>query len=273
MGDVIFEARGASYTYGRVDDRPAVRDVDLDVSTGELVGVVGPNGSGKTTLLRLLLGALAPSLGQALAFGSPAAQWRRRELARLVGVVSQREEPAFPLRVKQAVLFGRYPHMGALGAPSKEDLAAVDRALDRCDVKSLSERWAATLSGGEWQRVRIARALAQNPRALVLDEGTASLDIRHEMEVFELVSELVHEGHLAGLLVTHHVNLAARFVDKIVVMDAGAAVAVGKPEQVLSPRVFEQVFGWPVARADWRGVPQFVPLRVGEREAGTPNQS
>jgi iron complex transport system ATP-binding protein len=181
-------------------------------------------------------------------------------------VVSQREEPAFPLRVKQAVLFGRYPHMGALGAPSSADIAAVDHALDRCDVASLSDRWVATLSGGEWQRVRIARALAQKPRALVLDEGTASLDIRHEMEVFELVSELVHEGHLAGLLVTHHVNLAARFVDRVVVMDAGAAVAVGRPTEVLTPEVFERVFGWPVAQTDWRGVPQFVALRVKERE-------
>jgi iron complex transport system ATP-binding protein len=268
MGDVIFEARKASFSYDRAGAVPAVRDVDLSVSTGELVGIVGPNGSGKTTLLRLLLGALAPSGGQALAFGSPAAQWRRRELARLVGVVSQREEPAFPLRVKQAVLFGRYPHMGALGAPSREDVAAVDRALDRCDVKGLSNRWVATLSGGEWQRVRIARALAQNPRALVLDEGTASLDIRHEMEVFELVSELVHEGHLAGLLVTHHVNLAARFVDRVVVMDSGSAVAIGSPKEVLTPEVFESVFGWPVARTDWHGVPQFVPLRAGEREKG-----
>jgi iron complex transport system ATP-binding protein len=265
MGDVIFEARKASYTYDRPDAEPAVRDVDLTVSTGELVGIVGPNGSGKTTLLRLLLGALAPSDGQALAFGSPAAQWRRRELARLVGVVSQREEPAFPLRVRQAVLFGRYPHMGALGAPSGEDNAAVDRALDRCDVQSLSNRWVATLSGGEWQRVRIARALAQNPRALVLDEGTASLDIRHEMEVFELVSQLVHDGHLAGLLVTHHVNLAARFVDRVVVMFAGRAVAVGTPANVLTPGVFERVFGWPVALTDWRGVPQFVPLRAEEK--------
>jgi iron complex transport system ATP-binding protein len=284
ISNVILEARGVSYTYDRAAAEPVVRGasttdgqtgphmavgaVDLTISTGELVGIVGPNGSGKTTLLRLLLGTLTPSAGQALAFGSPAAQWRRRELARLVGVVSQREEPAFPLRVKQAVLFGRYPHMGPLGAPTKDDLTVVDQALERCDVKSLSDRWVATLSGGEWQRVRIARALAQDPRALVLDEGTASLDIRHEMEVFELVSELVHEGQLAGLLVTHHVNLAARFVDRIVVMDAGAAVAVGKPEEVLSPQVFEQVFGWPVAQADWRGVPQFVALRRGEQGAG-----
>jgi len=268
MGDVIFEARAASYTYDRASATPAVRDVDLTVSTSELVGIVGPNGSGKTTLLRLLLGAIAPSAGQTLAFGSPASQWRRRELARLVGVVSQREEPAFPLRVKQAVLFGRYPHMGALGAPSSEDMAAVEQALVRCDVANLSHRWVATLSGGEWQRVRIARALAQNPRALVLDEGTASLDIRHEMEVFELVSELVHEGHLAGLLVTHHVNLAARFVDRVVVMDAGAAVAVGKPTEVLTPEIFERVFGWPVGLVEWRGIPQFVPLRVEEKGEG-----
>jgi iron complex transport system ATP-binding protein len=266
MGDVIFEARGASYAYDRAKSAPAVSDVDLTVSTGELVGIVGPNGSGKTTLLRLLLGSLAPNRGQSLAFGSPASNWRRRELARLVGVVSQREEPAFPLRVKQAVMFGRYPHMGPLGAPSTDDTAAVDHALERCDVTHLSDRWVATLSGGEWQRVRIARALAQSPRALVLDEATASLDVRHEMEVFELVTQLVHEGHLAGLLVTHHVNLAARFVDRVVVLDNGRTAAVGEPEKVLTPEVFQSVFGWPVARTDWHGVPQFVPLRKNERE-------
>ena len=264
MGDVIFEARRASYAYDHAKNAPAVSDVDLTVSTGELVGIVGPNGSGKTTLLRLLLGSLTPNQGQMLAFGSPAANWRRRELARLVGVVSQREEPAFPLRVKQAVMFGRYPHMGPLGAPSADDTAAVDNALERCDVTHLSDRWVATLSGGEWQRVRIARALAQSPRALVLDEATASLDVRHEMEVFELVTQLVHEGHLAGLLVTHHVNLAARFVDRIVVLNEGRTAASGEPDKVLTPEVFERVFGWPVARTEWHGVPQFVPLRTSE---------
>ena len=264
MGDVIFEARDVSYTYDRAAGKPAVSGVDLTVSTGELVGIVGPNGSGKTTLLRLLLGSLAPASGQALAFGSPASHWRRRELARLVGVVSQREEPAFPLRVKQAVMFGRYPHLGPLGAPGAADIAAVNHALDRCDVMHLSDRWVATLSGGEWQRVRIARALAQSPRALVLDEATASLDVRHEMEVLELVAELVHEGHLAGLLVTHHVNLAARFVDRIAVLDEGRSAAGGPPADVLTPEVFERVFGWPVAGTEWHGVPQFVPLRPNE---------
>jgi iron complex transport system ATP-binding protein len=263
MGEVIFETKNVEYRYPGGPETPAVTAVSLSIESGELVGIVGPNGSGKTTLLRLLLGTLRPDRGEALAFGRPATEWKRRDLARRIGVVSQREEAAFPLRVKQAVLFGRYPHLGPLGAPSSGDWAAVDRALRRCDVAHLSNRWVATLSGGEWQRVRIARALAQEPRALALDEATASLDIRHEMEVFELTAELVREHRMAGVLVTHHVNLAARFVDRLVVMHRGAARASGPPAAVLSDAVLEEVFGWPVAMTQWEGVPQFVPLRRG----------
>ncbi len=265
MGELIFEARGARYRYAG-SEHDAVGGVTLDVASGELVGIVGPNGSGKTTLLRLLLGVLAPSEGTVLVGGRPSLQWNRRDLARLVGVVAQREEPIFPLRVRQAVLFGRYAHMGPLGAPSADDLALVRRALERCDVAQLEHRWVSTLSGGEWQRVRVARALAQAPRALVLDEPTASLDIRHEMEVLELTAELVRQDGLAGMLVTHHVNLAARYVDRVVVLDRGTARAIGKPAEVLTRAVLEEVFEWPVAMREWEGVPQFVPLkRTDER--------
>ncbi len=264
MGDLIFETKAVSYSYPRTAGLRVVNDVTISIEAGELVAIVGPNGSGKTTLLRLLLGVVTPSGGEARAFGRPSTGWKRRELARRVGVVSQREEPAFPLRVKQAVMFGRYPHLGPMGAPGRDDLTAVNRALERCDVTHLSDRWVATLSGGEWQRVRIARALAQEPRALALDEPTANLDIRHEMNVFELVANLVREEGLAGVLVTHHVNLAARFVDRIVVMDRGTARVIGKPATVLTGEVLEQVFGWPVAMTEWDGVPQFVPLKKGE---------
>lgn len=264
MGELIFAARELRFRYvGAAQD--AVHDVSLDVRAGELVGIVGPNGSGKTTLLRLLLGSLAPHRGSVQLLGRATAAWRPRELARVVGVVPQREEPAFPLRVRQAVMFGRYAHLGPLGAPRERDVAAVDGALGRCDVRELADRWVATLSGGEWQRVRVARALAQEPRALVLDEPTANLDIRHEMEVFELVAALVHGEGLAGVLVTHHVNLAARFADRIVVMDRGAARASGPPREVLTRDVLEGVFGWPVQVIDWEGAPQFVPLREGDR--------
>ena len=265
---MIFEAQNASFWYRGAEQHPAVQNVDLEISAGELVSLVGPNGSGKTTLLRLMLGALQPTGGQMLAFGRPAANWPRRDLARLVGVVSQREEPAFPLRVRQAVMFGRYAHMGVLGAPGKDDFATVNRALDSCDVGDLCERWVGTLSGGEWQRVRIARALAQEPRVLALDEATANLDVRHEMEVFELISRLVRENGLTGVLVTHHVNLAARYADRLVGMDGGRARAVGSPNEVLTSEVLEEVFRWPVAMIRWHGIAQFVPLRSGENAGG-----
>ena len=263
MGELIFDVRDLWYRYPGAA-KPAVVDVKLHVAAGELVGVVGPNGSGKTTLLRLLLGVLRPTAGQALAGSQPAHTWKPRALARQVGVVVQREEPVFPLRVRQAVQLGRYAHMGALGAPSARDQAAVNHALARCDVAHLSDRWVATLSGGEWQRVRVARALAQEPQALVLDEATASLDVRHEMDVFELVADLVQREGLAGVLVTHRVNLAARFVDRIAVMDHGAARVVGAPRDVLTKEVIESVFAWPVAMQEWDGIPQFVPLRRGD---------
>jgi len=232
MGDLIFSARGASFRY-RGASEDAVHQADVAVPRGALVGIVGPNGSGKTTLLHLLLGTRRPTAGTADAFGRPAAAWRCRELARRVAVVAQREEPIFPLRVREAVGLGRYPHLDAFRPFTAADRAAVDRALERADATSLADRWIQNLSGGEWQRVRIARALAQEPQALVLDEATANLDLRHEMETFELVATLVRTRGLTGLLVTHHVNLVARFVDQLVVLDRGHVVAAGAPTDVL----------------------------------------
>jgi iron complex transport system ATP-binding protein len=265
MEHVIFEARGVDYRYpGAAAD--AVAAADLTVAQGELVGIVGPNGSGKTTLLRLLLGALAPTAGQVLAFGQPATGWRRRELARRVAVVVQREEPVFPLRVREAVTLGRYPHVGPFQPLGARDAAVVATALARADATDLADRWIATLSGGEWQRVRIARALAQEPQALVLDEATANLDIRHEMEAFELVADLVRGHGLTGVLVSHHVNLVARFADRVIVLARGRVVAAGPPDEALTGAVVERVFEWPVDVLTWRGMPQFVPVR--RRDAG-----
>lgn len=263
MGEVILELRGVRFRYPRAE-RESVCGVDLQVRPGELLGIVGPNGSGKTTLLRLLTGTVRPDHGVAKVLGREMGSWKRRELARLVAVVAQREEPVFPLKVEQAVLLGRYPHMSALGAPGPGDWRAVADALRRCDATHLRDRWIATLSGGEWQRVRVARALAQQPRALILDEATANLDIGHEMEVFELMWELVHHDGIAGVFVTHHVNLAARFGDRILIIDDGATRAAGAPHDVLTREVLEDVFDWPVDVVTWHGVPQFVPKRRGE---------
>ncbi len=263
MADVVFDAKRVTYAYAEATT-PAVRDVSLEIAHGELVGVVGPNGSGKTTLLRLFLGLLVPQLGSMRSVGRTASDWSRRGFARHVGVVTQREEPAFPLRVHQAVMLGRFAHVGPIGRFSRSDREAVERAMTQCDVAQLRDRWVSTLSGGEWQRVRIARALAQEPRALVLDEPTASLDVRHEMEVFELTAQLVRDRGLCGVVVTHHINLAARFADRLVLMDRGAIRADGPPADVLSPALLEEVFEWPVSVQEWRGSPQFVPLRKSE---------
>ncbi len=246
MDTPVFELSGATVRYAGAAVG-ALEAVSLAVRAGECVALVGPNGAGKTSLLRALLGLVPCQEGRALALGRDAREWPRDALARVVGGVSQREEPAFPLTVREAVEMGRYPHLGAWRAPGSADRAAVERAMRRADVAALGERWVQTLSGGEWQRVRIARALAQEPRALVLDEPTASLDLKHEMELFELVADLVRRDGLAALIVSHHINVAARFAGRLVLMAGGRVVADGAPEAVLEPERLRAVFGWPVA--------------------------
>jgi iron complex transport system ATP-binding protein len=162
-------------------------------------------------------------------------------------------------------MLGRSARLGSLAAPGVADRAAVRSALERCDADTLAARSIDALSGGEWQRVRLARALAQEPAVLVLDEPTASLDVRHEMELLELIRRLVDEG-LAGLVITHELNLAARYADRILLLSDGQVVAEGAPKDVLVESILSRVFEWPVAVTTWcDGSPQVVPLRPGER--------
>lgn len=250
----------ASVTY-RGAASPALDAVSVGVAPGELLAVTGPNGSGKTTLLRALLGLVPLADGAASVDGRAVAAWTRPELARVVGVVTQREETVFPLRVEETVLLGRYARLGPLSPVGDDDRRAVAAALARCDATHLAQRRVDELSGGEWQRVRVARALAQEPRALVLDEPSASLDVRHAMELFELVAELA-AGGLAALLVTHELNLAARFADRMLLLDAGRAAALGSPLEVLTRERLSDVFRWPLAISHLAdGSPQVVPLR------------
>ncbi|HEX2220679.1 MAG TPA: ABC transporter ATP-binding protein [Gemmatimonadales bacterium] len=243
---------------------PALDGVSCDVAGGELLAVVGPNGSGKTTLVRAVSGLVSAERGEVSVDARPLSRWSRTTLARVLAVVSQGEEVTFPLRVMETVMLGRYARLGPLAGPSAADRSAVIDALARCDVTGLADRTIDTLSGGEWQRVRIARALAQEPRVLVLDEPTTSLDVRHEMELFELVRGLVNGG-LAGLVITHHINLAARFADRILLLSRGRVAALGRPGEVLRQETLRAVFDWPVAVTTWcDGSPQVVPLRPHE---------
>jgi iron complex transport system ATP-binding protein len=184
------------------------------------------------------------------------------ELARRVAVVPQREDAAFPTRVREYVALGRYPHLGLWRAATKTDDTAVSDALEQAGVTKLAARDTDALSGGEWQRVRIARALAQKAPALVLDEPTTFLDVAHEMAIFELLSSLARSG-LAVLLVSHQLNLVARFADSIVLLNEGKIAISGAPRDVMKADRLESIYGWPVVitHDPAVGAPALVPLR------------
>jgi iron complex transport system ATP-binding protein len=259
---VSLDARELAVRYGHAG--LALDGVSCAVHGGQFLAVVGPNGSGKTTLVRALSGLVRLQRGEVRLEEKPLAQWTRPALARVLAVVPQGEEVAFPLRVEETVMLGRYARLGPLAAPRPADHTAVADALAQCDVATLAGRTIDSLSGGEWQRVRLARALAQGPKILVLDEPTTSLDVRHEMELFELVRRLV-DGGLAGLIITHHINLAARFADRMMLLSAGRVAAEGSPAEVLRREILREVFGWPVTVTAWcDGSPQVVPLRPHE---------
>ena len=257
---MTLELHNVRYRYPGAS-RDALSGVSLVVEPGQFHAVLGPNGSGKTTLVRVALGALKPLDGRAEIDNRPVAEWSRRELARVVGVVPQREDNLFPQRVRETVLLGRYPYLSLWGGERPEDHAAVDRALAACDAADLADRWVWTLSGGEYQRVRVARALAQTPSFLVLDEPGISLDLRHEMTLFELIRGLVDAQRLGVLMITHDLNLAARFADSLLLLSQGSAVAAGAPMDVLTRETVERVFSWPVALQTVEGRPHMVPLR------------
>jgi iron complex transport system ATP-binding protein len=259
-----WECRGVTFRYPGAE-RAAVDGVTLQVPAGACTAVLGPNGSGKSTLLRLLLGTLRPDRGTVRFGGRPVGEWARPALAREVGVVPQEEESPFPMSTRELVAMGRYPYLGAFRREGEADRRAVREAMRRADVEELAERPVETLSGGERQRARIARALAQEPATLALDEPTASLDVAHEMAIFELLRDLGHAGTTV-LLVTHNLNLAARYADRLVVLDRGRVAAEGTPAQVLTAELVQRVYRWPArivahpGPGPDAGAPQVVPL-------------
>lgn len=246
--------------------RPALDDVSLCIPSGTFYAVVGPNGSGKSTLLRVLLGLTQPMAGDVRLGGRPLAEWSRREIARRVGVVTQDEAMVFPIVVRELVAMGRYPHLGPWRPLREADRAAVARAMERCEVSAFGARPLSTLSGGERQRARVARALAQEPEAYALDEPTASLDIAHEMAIFELLARLRRTDGATVFVITHNLNLAARYADRLLVLDRGRVAAEGAPADVLTRELVERVWGWPVRIVPHggpgpdTGAPQVLPL-------------
>jgi iron complex transport system ATP-binding protein len=228
-----------------------LESVSFDVPEGSFVALCGPNGAGKTTALRVVNGVLASDSGTATVDGTPVAGLSTRELARRVATVPQDTSLAFDFPVRDVVAMGRTAHRGRFERSTPEDAEAVERALERAEVADLADRSVDAVSGGERQRVLLARALAQATPALVLDEPTASLDINHQVRTLGLVRSLVDEGKTA-LAAVHDLDLAARFCDTMVVLADGGVLAAGPPDEVLTEAVVERAFG---ARATVRTNP------------------
>jgi len=261
----VIEVSGVSVRYRGRAER-ALDDVSLTVPRGQVTAVVGPNGSGKSSLVRALIGRVPLEAGEIRVDGALVHDDARTEIARRVAVITQREDPAFPLGVREYIALGRYPHLGLWRGTTSADMTAIERAIALTETAPFLERSITELSGGEWQRVRIARALAQGGDALVLDEPTTFLDIGHEMAVFELLGRIAAES-TAVLLVSHQLNLVARFADRIILLHRGRVAAEGTAADVMQASVLEQIYDWPlvVTRDPAVGAPTLVPLRVRPR--------
>jgi iron complex transport system ATP-binding protein len=221
---------------------PVLNDVTLDVHPGEMVGLAGPNGSGKTTILRLASRVLTPDTGCVRVSGRNAAEYTRRELSREVGVVPQQAEVPFAFTVRDVVAMGRYAHQTGWKLADEPDAAAVQTSLVVTDTADLAGRLVAELSGGERQRAIIARALAGEPRTLLLDEPTAFLDINHQVEIFDLLDKMNRERGITILIVSHDLNLAAAYCHRLVLLKQGRVVADGTPDQVVTRQNIQRVF-------------------------------
>jgi iron complex transport system ATP-binding protein len=225
------QATGVSFAYGPA---PVLEGVTLGVERGGLLGLIGPNGSGKTTLLKILAGMLSPDRGEVRLDGRPLSSLMRRDLARHVAVVPQETQLAFEYSVLEMVLMGRHPHLGTFELEGPRDLAIAREALAATGTTELERRAFSTLSGGEKQRVVIASALAQSADLLLLDEPTASLDLRYQLEVAGLLQRLNRERGVTIVLSTHDLNFAASLCRTLVLLRDGRVLASGDTSAVLT---------------------------------------
>lgn len=236
--------RNLSFSYD--GNTPTLQNLTFDVRAGEFLSVIGPNGSGKSTLLRLLDRILLPRQGSITLDGQDINTFQRSELARRIAFVSQESGTLFPFTVMEMILMGRAPHARGSLFENEHDRTIALTMMERMDIAHLADHPVTALSGGEKQRVFIARALAQQPEILLLDEPNAHLDIAHQIDVFTILRTLVKESGLTVISVSHDLNLAGTFSNRIAMLVCGSLVTIGSPEEVLTEARIKEVFGTPV---------------------------
>lgn len=225
---------------------PVLDKITLQVSAGEILGVLGRNGSGKSTLLKVMDGILLPQAGEVLVNGKPLAKISRSELAREVALVAQEFHFRFPFSVTEVVLMGRFPHLKKLQFEGKKDLEVALDAMKATHCLELAERSIHELSGGERQRVLIARALAQQPKVILLDEPTSFLDLKFKREIFELIVFLSKDKGLSVVLVSHDIDLTAQYCCRVMMLKNGSIHEMGETDQVITSANIESVYDCPV---------------------------
>lgn len=259
MHEPLLRCSRVSFSYG---DRSVLRNIDLDVAAGDMVGIIGPNGVGKSTLLKLLHGVLAPTAGEILFEGIDVRHFSRRDLARRIAVVAQEEAGDFGFSVTEAVALGRFPHHRGLYFETDEDLAVIERALELCELQHVRDRNVNNLSGGERQRVRLARALAQEPKLLLLDEPTNHLDISMQLGLLDVLGYANHQG-TALVVVSHDINFLARSFRRLFLLHDNKLKGGGSPEETLNEEILAECFGVrsSIQMHPYDGKPYVVSLR------------
>ena len=247
--------------------KPVVRNITFDARPGEMVGLVGPNGSGKSTIIKSLSSVLRPWEGKIMANGQDIAKISRKDMDLLISTVPQMPVLPSAYTAFEIVLMGRNPHLGLFEYESRKDMDVAWKAMERTGTQHLAERRINELSGGEIQSVVIARALAQQTDAMILDEPTANLDVGRQIEILDLIRSLCCENDMTVIAALHDLNLAVHYCDKVVLISSGGIHAKGTPEEVITTENIEQVYGFGsyVHTHPLTGLPAVLPRVVGNR--------
>ncbi len=266
----MLKIQNLSVDYGT---RRILHDVSLEVQSGEILALIGPNGAGKSTLIRAVSGVIPIISGHVRTNGDDFVSLSTLQRARYVATVPQAVALPPAYTVWETVLFGRTPYLGFLGQPSQKDEEIARQSLARVSALPFADRRVGELSGGEQQRVLLARALCQSTPILLLDEPTAHLDLQYQVSLLALVRELAHRDKLAVLIALHDLNLAAHYADRIALMVAGRIKAMGKPEEVLQPELIEEAYCLPVqvVKHPFLDIPLVLPNK-SDQQNQTPNR-